>query len=98
MSGDEVVSRDAVAVREDQVFLLGGHNGAVEDLSLPKSAVLVPDVEHVEAALGRYPVDYLGCRGTRPVISDDELELRSALTRIAPHHLFQLFRLIVRRD
>ena len=81
MCGNEIVTRDAVAVQEDEVGADAGADGAVADFRKPKAAILVPYVlDRDVAALGPVAHHARGC-WCRAVIGHHDLEVAVGLAR-----------------
>ena len=78
----EVVSRDTIAVSEDQVVGFGGSDCVVEDFAFAEAAVLVPHVTQIERQLRAQPIDQRARLGARAVVGDDDLDAGYRLARI----------------
>ena len=75
--------RNAIAVDENQVLASALPDRLVEDLCLPESTILMPDVLQGKRRRNHYSRDLLYDRRSRSVIGNDNLEIleRLALKR-----------------
>ncbi len=72
---DEVVPRDAIPVRKDEIVRRRGEYRAVQNLVLAEATVLVPDVLEIDTRLSPHPIDELACLRARAVICHYQLEV-----------------------
>ena len=72
---DEVIPRDTVAIREDEIVRIRGEYRTVQDLVLAEAAILVPDVLEIQTGLSPPAIEKLARLGARAVICHHQLEV-----------------------
>ena len=97
MPVDEVRSEDAVAIGEYQVVGLRGENGLIEDTSLAKPLVLLPDVAQLEAGLIRVAGDDVSSLSGGTVVGHDDFESGESLQAQGVQAEVEAGRLIIGR-
>ena len=94
----EVLSRDAVAVAEHENVTPGLRDRAVQDSTLPKPVVLLPEVGDREAGGRPQLFDPDTRRRAGSIVGDNHLEITVRLRPIAAQREFQFVRRVVRTE
>lgn len=98
MGCDEVISRNTVAVQEDQVIARRANDGLIEDSSLAKAPILVADMNQIQRRIRLETPDQLPRFLGASIVRDQDLEIWSRLAAQPPQRFFQSLGTIVRAD
>ena len=95
VAGDEVGSRHAISVTEDQVVGPRHLDAAVHRRALAIPLVGLPEMPQIEGDLGPQRLDAGAGFGAGAIIDNDHLEVGEGLARIAEQNPFEPLRLVV---
>ena len=98
VSGDEVCTRDAIAVQEYAIGAAARQDAAVADLAGAKSAVLMPDVAKRRREMRGLRLDECARRRPGAVVGDHDFEMTVALARQRTQNRAERVLPIVGRD
>ena len=95
---NKIPARDAITIGKQKVIRCGGNNRLIEDLPLPETFILMPDMPYGKVRFALEPFNDLTGIIARAVIRYDYLKVSMDLTLITPKNLFNPFGLIIGAD